>query len=78
MQKKIVTRTSGHDKHVTVLLVFYIGVVWFIEETHEGERQSTLRVKDFEVKIVKRNVSQLSFTATWTAVVFYLHAQYKL
>ena len=59
-------------------MVFYIGVVWFIEETHEGEKQSTLRAKDFEVKIVKRNVSQLSFTATWTAVVFYLHAQYKL
>ena len=35
-----------------------------VEETREGEKQSTLRVKDFEVKIVKRNVSQLSFTAT--------------
>ena len=62
--KEIVTRTYGHDKHVTVLLVFYIRVVWFIEETQEGEKQSILRVKDFEVKIVKRNVPQLSFTAT--------------
>ena len=60
MQKRI----SGHDKHVTVLMVFYIGVVWSVEEIHEGEKQSTLGVEDFEGKIVKRNVSPLSFTAT--------------
>ena len=36
-------------------------------------------MKGFEGKLVKRNVSPLSFTATCsTAVVFYLHAQYRL